>query len=201
MNQLGLFNDDVLRKPDPVLLNNLREASKRCSACALRAQCIQPVFGEGNGDRPALAFVGEAPGSIEDSQGRPFVGPSGELLDKMIVAMGLSRASVYILNIVMCRPPGNRRPEPDEITRCREWFVGQMRAVQPKIIVALGSTAGNVLLETKKEALVGAMRKDWHEWQGIPVRVTYHPSYLLRVPQEKNDAWGDLQEVLKLMRH
>jgi len=200
MNQLGLFNDDVLRKPDPVLLANLRETSKSCISCVLRAQCTQPVFGEGNGDRPTLAFVGEAPGAIEDARGRPFVGPSGDLLDKMILAMGLSREGVYVLNIVMCRPPGNRRPAPDEITHCREWFTGQMRAVQPKIIVALGSTAGNVLLENKKEALVGVMRKDWHEWQGIPVRVTYHPSYLLRAPQEKNEAWGDLQEVMKLMK-
>jgi uracil-DNA glycosylase family 4 len=198
--QLGLFNEDTFRKPDRDLWNNLKDASQRCVSCALRRGCKQPVFGEGNIDRPAVAFVGEAPGGQEDLQGHPFVGPSGELLGRMIVAMGFKREDLYLLNAVLCRPPDNRKPEPEEIAMCREWFVGQMRAVQPKTIVALGATAGNVLLGTKKEALVGAMRKEWHDWQGIPVRVTYHPSFLLRTPEEKNEAWGDLQEVLKLLK-
>jgi uracil-DNA glycosylase family 4 len=198
--QLGLFNEEVLRKPDPVLLESLRVASKSCKRCSLSSQCRQPVFGEGNPNRPPVAFVGEAPGANEDLQGRPFVGPAGELLNKMIEAMGLTREGIYIFNVLLCRPPGNRPPYPEEILMCREWFVGQARAVQPRIIVALGATAANVLLENRKEEPVGVMRKGWHDWQGIPVRVTYHPSFLLRTPEEKNEAWGDLQEVMKLTR-
>lgn len=153
------------------------------------------VFGHGNGESPDMAFLGEGPGENEDRQGKPFVGRAGELLDKMIEAMSYSREQIYICNVVGCRPPSNRRPEPEEIDACRSFFTEQLRIVRPRIIVCLGATAAQSLLKTSKK--ISELRGRWFEWEGIPVRATYHPAYLLRDASKKKDAWADLQFVIK----
>ena len=150
---------------------------------------------------PAIMFIGEGPGAQEDAIGRPFVGRAGQLLDKMIVAMGLTRETVYITNVVACRPPQNRQPEPDEIVACSPFLLSRIKAVRPKTIVALGATAARTLLRSRKG--VADLRGRWHSvGQGqdeIPVRVTYHPAFLLRSEgaQCKGAAWGDLQAVME----
>lgn len=152
------------------------------------------VFGVGNAVRPKVLFVGEGPGADEDVQGEPFIGKAGKLLDGMLGAMGLSRDQVYICNVVGCRPPENRKPKDDEIEACREFLNGQIRAVRPAAIVVLGATAVQALLKTKKG--IGSMREKWHDWEGIPLRATYHPAYLLRDRSKKREAWMDLQAVM-----
>lgn len=152
------------------------------------------VFGEGNVDRPVIAFVGEGPGANEDQSGKPFVGRSGKLLDKMLLAMGLERDKIYICNVVGCRPPENRKPEQGEMDACREFLVGQLRAVRPLTIITMGATASQALLSSSKS--VGNLRESWHEWESIPVRVTFHPAYLLRNPEAKGAAWSDLKAVM-----
>lgn len=178
-------------------VDRLRAKAEGCSACALAPTRKKVVFGEGNPDQPLIAFVGEAPGANEDIEGRPFVGRSGDLLNRMIERMGLKREQIYICNTVCCRPPENRRPEFVEMAACRPLFVGQLRAVLPKAIVALGLSASQALLRNnkKKNAGVGDLRGKWHEWEGVPVRVTFHPAYLLREPAQRKEAWEDLQAV------
>lgn len=164
---------------------------RRCRLCETRQKI---VFGEGSPQAEVL-FLGEGPGADEDASGRPFVGRAGQLLDKMIVAMGLSRPEVYICNIVKCRPPENRRPEPDEVAACRPFFEQQVRAVQPKVIVTLGLTASQSLLRTTTG--ISDLRNNWQSYEGIPVMPTYHPAYLLRAPAQKAAAWADLKKVLE----
>jgi len=144
--------------------------------------------------RPPIAFVGEGPGANEDREGRPFIGKSGKLLDKMLEAMKLERSSIYICNVVSCRPPQNRKPTESEISTCREFLFGQLRAVRPHIIVAMGTTAAQAVLQTKEP--ISKLRETWHECEGIPVRATFHPAYLLRNPQAKRAAWADLKTVM-----
>ena len=139
-------------------------------------------------------FVGEAPGFQEDVQGEPFVGPAGELLDKMILAMTLSRQTVYIANVLKCRPPSNRDPKPDEVALCSPFLKRQVAAVQPEAIVALGRFAGNLL--SGKDGSMGQIRGRWHEFEGVPVMPTYHPAYLLRTPSAKGKVWDDLKKVM-----
>ena len=151
------------------------------------------VFGVG----PALAplmFIGEAPGADEDRQGEPFVGRAGELLDKMIEAMGWGRGDVYIANVLKCRPPGNRNPEPDEVAACRPFLDAQIAAVRPRIIVTLGRPAANVVLGN--DAPISALRGRFHEHRGVRVMPTFHPAFLLRQPERKRDAWSDLKQVI-----
>lgn len=148
--------------------------------------------------RPRVAFVGEGPGANEDAEGEPFVGRSGQLLDKMIGAMRLKRKDVYICNVVCCRPPDNRRPQADEIFACRGYLFAQLRAVQPEVIVALGMTATEVLLNKAKKPK--SVREKWHEWEGIPLRATFHPAYLLREPTQKKAAWDDLKAVMQKLK-
>lgn len=164
-----------------------------CTRCALHAGRTNLVFGEGN-PRAEILFLGEGPGEDEDSSGRPFVGRAGQLLDKMIQAMGYQREDVYICNVVKSRPPGNRRPEPAEIEACRPFAERQIRAIRPKVIVALGATAAQSLLRTTTP--ITRLRNRWTSWEGIPVMPTFHPSYLLRAPDEKRKAWDDLKLVL-----
>jgi uracil-DNA glycosylase family 4 len=197
--QGSLFATDALHRPDPERLKDLRSFAVKCQNCALRANRQNVVFGEGNPNRPPVVFIGEGPGALEDAAGRPFVGPVGQLLDKMILAMGLTREQVYLCFIVACRPK-HSPPAPEEILACREWWVGQLRAIQPQIIVAMGATATRALLEPKKEEPILAYRKKWHTWQGLPLRVTYHPSFLILNPREKPAAWMDLQEVVKKLK-
>lgn len=165
------------------------QACPRCKLCAKRTHV---VFGEGNPDSP-LMFVGEGPGEQEDRSGRPFVGKAGQLLDKMIQAMGLSREGVYIANIVKCRPPGNRYPEPDEVAACRPFLMEQIEIVKPQVIVTLGKCATQSLLENNEA--ISRARGRFKAWNGIDVMPTFHPSYLLRTPEAKKDAWEDLKKV------
>ncbi len=171
-----------------------------CTKCSLSATRTQTVFSRGN-PSSKLAFVGEAPGADEDEQGIPFVGRAGQLLDRMIGAMGLDPASdVYICNILKCRPPGNRRPEPEEMATCIPYLHEQLAIVRPRVIVALGNTAVSALLDTKVG--ITKLRGQWKLYRGQTlVMPTYHPSYLLRPsPQQgeaKRQAWEDLQLVMK----
>jgi DNA polymerase len=171
-----------------------------CTKCGLAATRTQTVFARGNPEAQ-LCFVGEAPGADEDAQGLPFVGRAGQLLDRMIGAMGLSPESdVYICNILKCRPPGNRRPEPDEMATCIPYLHEQLALVRPRAIVAMGNTAVGALLDTKLG--ITKLRGQWKLYRGQTlVMPTYHPSYLLRPsPQQteaKRQAWQDLQLVMK----
>ncbi len=178
-----------------VRLRTLSEETKVCKDCKLHENRKQAVFSRGN-PLAEICFVGEGPGADEDEKGEPFVGRAGKLLDKMIVAMGFAREDVYICNIVKCRPPNNRKPEPEEMEACSHFFNGQIDLVQPKVIVALGATAVQGLLGTLEP--ISKLRGNWKLYRGkILVMPTYHPAYLLRQPSAKRDVWSDLQEVMK----
>ncbi|SAK62578.1 phage SPO1 DNA polymerase--like protein [Caballeronia catudaia] len=168
----------------------LAERVANCERCRLCERRTNTVFGVG--DREAdWMLIGEAPGENEDKQGEPFVGQAGKLLDNMLRALTLSRQSnVYIANVIKCRPPGNRNPEPDEVARCEPYLQRQVELVKPKVIVAMGRFAAQSLL--KNEASIASMRGRVHEYHGVPVIVTYHPAYLLRSLQDKSKAWADL---------
>lgn len=175
----------------------LTAESAACQACGLCRQRKQAVLGVGATDAPWL-FVGEGPGSEEDEQGEPFVGPAGKLLDAMLAAAGLQRGrEVYIANVVKCRPPGNRTPSADEALACAPFLDRQIDLIQPKLIVALGKTALTRL--TGSEASMGSMRGRRHDYRGIPVVATYHPAYLLRNLPEKLKAWEDLMLAKKTL--
>ena len=203
--QDDLFSDDVLRGPGGrAALMSLRSKALVCQKCPLHQSRRNAVFGEGNFDRPPICFIGEGPGANEDASGRPFIGRAGELLTKQIEAMGYTRDQVYITNVVCCRPPQNRKPEKAETKACSQFLIGQLRVVQPRIIVALGATAAQAVLNSEKS--IGGLRGKWHEWKDkkanspiaglvIPVRATYHPAYLLRTPKMKGEVWKDLQIV------
>jgi DNA polymerase len=168
-----------------------------CTRCPLAyAGRKTIVFGDGS---PAarLMFVGEGPGADEDIQGIPFVGKAGQLLNNMITAMGLQRQDVYIANIVKCRPPGNRVPEPVEANTCSQFLLRQIDLIQPQVIVALGSTAATYLLGVKQS--LSTLRGRWHTCRGAKLAVTYHPAFLLRDPRQKGEAWKDLQMVMTEM--
>ncbi len=161
-----------------------------CTRCGLRAGCKQTVFGVG--DRQARwLFVGEAPGADEDEQGEPFVGRAGQLLNAMIAAVGLEREEVYIANVLKCRPPGNRDPQPQEIECCEPFLVRQIELIRPRLIVALGRHAAHSLLKT--ELALAKLRGQRLTYQDTPLIVTYHPAYLLRSPADKRKAWQDLR--------
>jgi uracil-DNA glycosylase len=168
-----------------------------CTRCKLhRMGRRQVVFGVGNPDAD-LMFVGEAPGADEDLQGMPFVGRAGQLLTKMIQAIQLERDQVYIANVIKCRPPDNRNPEPDEIDTCQPFLFRQIEAVRPKVIVALGSFAAKTLLKTQDS--ISRLRGRVYEFQGAKLIPTFHPSYLLRSPQFKREAWEDLKRARALL--
>jgi DNA polymerase len=170
--------------------HELKQSVRECTACKLRAGCTQTVFGVGDESADWL-FVGEGPGADEDAQGEPFVGQAGKLLDNMLAAIKLKRGNnVYIANIVKCRPPGNRTPEPDEIATCMPYLQQQIALIKPKLIITLGKTAATSLLG--RDATLGSLRGTVHSYQGVPLIVTYHPAYLLRSPAEKAKAWQDL---------
>jgi DNA polymerase len=168
-----------------------------CTRCPLAyAGRRTIVFGEGD-PNARLMFVGEGPGADEDASGRPFVGKAGQLLNNMIQAMGLKREQVYIANVVKCRPPANRTPEPVEANTCDQFLLQQIDVVQPQVIVALGATAAMYLLGVKQSLV--ALRGRWHSCRGAKLAVTYHPAYLLRDPRMKAEAWKDLQRVMAEM--
>jgi uracil-DNA glycosylase family 4 len=176
-------------------LRAIQEEIGDCTRCPLAyAGRRTIVFGDGDANA-RLMFVGEGPGADEDASGTPFVGKAGQLLNNMIQAMGLKREEVYIANIVKCRPPGNRVPEPVEANTCDQFLLGQMDVVQPQVVVALGATAAMYLLGVKQS--LSALRGQWHSCRGAKLAVTYHPAFLLRDPRQKGEAWKDLQMVMK----
>jgi uracil-DNA glycosylase len=179
------------------ILQSIREDLGECTRCKLHKQGRkQIVFGVGN-PHADLMFVGEGPGADEDEQGEPFVGRAGQLLNNMIAAMGVKREEVYIANVVKCRPPGNRTPEPDECATCSPFLIRQIDAIQPKALVALGAVAARTLTGLNEPMM--KMRGKWFDFRGVPLAVTYHPAYLLRDPRQKVEAWKDLQMVMKAL--
>jgi DNA polymerase len=195
---------------DPVAaLKLIREDLGDCTRCKLHQQGRkQIVFGVGN-PRAELMFVGEGPGADEDTQGEPFVGRAGQLLNNMIKAMGIRREDVYIANIVKCRPPGNRTPERDECETCSPFLMRQIAVIKPRVVVALGAVAAKNLLAMN--APMSELRGRFYDftpsgarnsdpsWQGTKLAVTYHPAFLLRDPRQKGEAWKDLQMVMKYL--
>ena len=171
----------------------VRDERGDCQRCKLAGERKQLVFGTGNPDA-ALVFVGEAPGAEEDRTGEPFVGAAGQLLTKMIEAMGFARQDVYICNIIKCRPPGNRNPEPDEIAACEPFLKAQLAAIRPRMIVCLGKFAAQTLL--RSDAPISRLRGAWKAYEGIPLMPTFHPAFLLRNPSAKREVWADLQQVM-----
>lgn len=180
-----------------VKLSVLADEARGCSRCGLHAQRKQAVFARGN-PFSELCFVGEGPGADEDAQGFPFVGKAGQLLDKMIAAMGYGRDDVYICNIVKCRPPENRKPEPDEMAACQQFLTAQLALAKPKVIVALGATAVQGLTGVGEG--ITRLRGKWKLYKGTtPIMPTFHPAYLLRNPAAKREVWSDLQDVMRFL--
>jgi len=178
----------------------LDQLAGEVAACKLCPQLVQnrtqTVFGVGD-PSAELCFVGEAPGYEEDKQGEPFVGAAGQLLTRIIAAMGLERSQVYICNVLKCRPPNNRTPAPDEMANCRPFLERQLEILQPRFICALGAVAARALLQTTQS--MGKLRGRFHDYRGIPVLCTYHPAYLLRYPAAKRDVWEDIKMLMREM--
>jgi len=175
-------------------LDSIRQELGDCQRCRLHASRTRIVFGTGN-PHAELVFIGEAPGREEDLQGEPFVGQAGQLLTRIIEAIGLSRQEVYITNVIKCRPPENRNPALEEIAACEPFLIKQLAAIRPRLICALGTFAAQTLLKT--EAKISALRGRFHVYQGIPLMPTYHPAFLLRNPQKKRDVWEDMKKLKK----
>jgi len=206
--QAALFGDTILPREQPhprsrsqsfpvlepsdASLEAIREDIGDCRRCKLHEHRRTIVFGEGN-PRAKLVFIGEGPGAEEDATGRPFVGRAGQLLDKIIAAIGLRREDVYIANIVKCRPPGNRTPERDEVDTCEPFLFRQLAFIRPDVIVALGSPAFQCLLRTREP--ITRARGEWRDWNGIKVMPTFHPAFLLRSPDKKREVWDDMKKV------
>ena len=206
--QLGLFETEVNEsEPESKFsgldLPALDADAQSCTKCKLHEGRNTVVFGVGNPNAD-LMFIGEAPGADEDRQGKPFVGRAGKLLTDIIKAMKFTREDVYIANVLKCRPPGNRNPEPDEVETCSPYLLRQIELIQPKVIVALGSFAAKMLLDTKTG--ITALRGQFHEYalaqqsDNAPVVMpTFHPAYLLRNPNAKREVWEDMQQVMELL--
>jgi uracil-DNA glycosylase len=184
---------EVSQRVEDDSLGRISEDIGDCKRCRLCQQRNNIVFGSGNA-RAELVFVGEGPGRDEDIQGLPFVGRAGKLLTQMIEAMGLKREDVYICNVVKCRPPENRAPEPDEMETCSPFLYRQLAVIQPKAVVCLGAIAFQALYGAKQS--VSRLRGQWLEFRGIPMLATYHPAYLLRNPNAKGEVWEDLKKVM-----
>jgi DNA polymerase len=180
--------------PEGITLEQVREELGDCQRCKLGSGRTNLVFGDGNA-QAKLVFVGEGPGRDEDLQGLPFVGRAGQLLTRIIQSIGLERSQVYICNIVKCRPPGNRNPEPDEIAACEPFLLKQLEAIQPQIICALGKFAAQTLLRTPIP--ISKLRGQFHSYHGIKLMPTFHPAYLLRNPHGKKQVWEDMQLIQK----
>jgi len=178
---------------EPSGLEDLAKSLRTCARCRLSEKRKTVVFGEGAADA-RLMFIGEGPGAEEDRTGRPFVGQAGQLLERMVVAMGFQRDQTYIANVVKCRPPGNRDPKDEEIAACSAFLDRQIELIRPDVILALGRFAANRLTGTDKP--LGALRGRWSQYKGVPLLATYHPAYLLRTPVDKRKVWSDLKLVL-----
>ncbi len=196
-----MASEPAAANPLPILESIRRDIGDDCTRCKLHEGRSKIVFGSGIPEAK-LVFVGEGPGADEDAQGLPFVGRAGQLLTQMIEAtaagekIAIRRADVYICNVVKCRPPGNRAPEPDEMETCGQFLYRQLEAIRPAAICVLGATAAKALLQTPIG--ITKLRGNWQQWRGIPVMPTYHPSYLLRAynKEAKREAWEDLKAVL-----
>ena len=195
MGERKVFLEGPLRGKSGI--GSLREEVMSCRKCPLHNSKKNYVFGEGN-PQAELMFVGEAPGREEDLKGRPFVGAAGELLTKMIGAMGLKRSDVYIANVLKCRPPGNRDPLRSEVDACREYLLRQIDLIQPRVICGLGSHASKTLLDTTSP--ISSLRGRTHRLGSAVFVPTYHPAALLRNPGWKRSAWDDLKQVLQLLQ-
>lgn len=199
---LGLERVDVRWPESPaparsLTLTEVREELGECTRCKLHRHRTQIVFGVGS-PSASLVFVGEAPGADEDAQGEPFVGRAGQLLTKIIEAMGMRREDVYICNIIKCRPPNNRTPESEETLTCQPFLLKQLQAIRPKFICALGGPAAQTLLQTKEP--ISRLRGKFYDFHGIPLLPTYHPAFLLRNPYEKKTVWEDMKLLLREMQ-
>ena len=177
-------------------LGDVKKELGDCQRCSLGRVRTNIVFGEGN-PKAEIVFVGEAPGGDEDIQGIPFVGRAGQLLTRIIAAMGLKRDDVYICNILKCRPPGNRNPRPEEIAACEPFLIKQLEAINPRVICALGTFAAHTLLKT--DVPITVLRGKFHAYHGIQLMPTYHPAYLLRNPGAKKQVWEDVQKIMKAL--
>jgi uracil-DNA glycosylase len=184
-------------RPKTGALDEIRTDLGECKRCKLHRTRKNIVFGEG-APTAKLMFVGEGPGFDEDVQGRPFVGRAGQLLTKIIESIHLKREEVYIANILKCRPPQNRNPEPDEIQACHGFVLAQIEAIRPKVICALGTFAAQTLLQT--DAKISTLRGRFHTRKGIKVMPTYHPAYLLRNPERKKDVWEDMKQIAEELK-
>jgi DNA polymerase len=194
LNQLGIPGPDAAI--DQETLADIRTDLGDCTRCGLCESRTHIVFGEGSPNAQVM-FVGEGPGFDEDKCGQPFVGAAGQLLTKIIAAMGLTRETVYIGNIVKCRPPNNRNPEPEEIRQCLPFLKRQVAAINPRVICALGSVAARALLAT--ETPISRLRGRFYEVMGIPVMPTFHPAFLLRNPEKKREVWEDVQQIMRML--
>lgn len=221
MEQYGLFEDDTQeKKPQEMIIAEapgeqaylpllpgvkpeeayldvndfvlLQKQALACSDCRLRGGCKQVVFGDGN-PNSAILFIGEGPGSDEDEQGIPFVGRAGQLLNKILAAAEFKREDVYIANVVKCRPPGNRLPNPDEVKICRNFLEAQIRIMQPRMIVCLGALAAQTVIDPR--AKIGQVRGKWFMRNGIKIMATYHPAALLRNENYKRPTWEDFKLI------
>jgi len=198
-NSIDVDHSPVESKMLPRKSLSLEEVKKElgdCQRCPLGKLRTNLVFGEGN-PKSGLVFVGEAPGGDEDIQGRPFVGRAGQLLTKIIEAMGLTRKDVYICNILKCRPPGNRNPKPEEINACEPFLIKQLKVINPQVICALGTFAAHTLLKT--DVPITLLRGKFHAYHGIQLMPTYHPAYLLRNPGAKKQVWEDVQKIMTVL--
>lgn len=173
-------------------LGTLTSRARECRSCGLRAGCRGVVFGEGD-LKAQLMLVGEGPGAVEDELGRPFVGPAGQLLDRILEAAGFARQEVYITNVVKCRPPDNRLPTPMEVDACRPWLSAQLRLLAPSIVVCLGALATQTLLD--RDARITKLRGTWQERDGILIMPTFHPAAVLRDPDKKRPVWEDFKRI------
>jgi uracil-DNA glycosylase len=184
----------------PQTLDELCQRIGDCQRCDLSHGRTNLVFGAGY-EKARLVFVGEAPGADEDRQGQPFAGEAGQVLTRLIEAMGLKRAQVYICNVLKCRPPANRNPHKDEINTCSPFLTQQLQIIKPEVIVALGTFAAQTLLENKEP--ISRMRGQFHSWHGIPLMPTFHPSFLLHNKENKQhywDVWSDMEQVLRKLK-
>ena len=198
--EVGAQAEDVAETdahPDVLTWDDLRAAVAACTSCSLHTSRTQTVFGVGDPQADWM-IIGEAPGAEEDRRGEPFVGRAGKLLDEMLRAVGRSRDRVFIANILKCRPPNNRDPKAEESAACRGYLQRQIELIEPKIILAVGRIAAQLLLETDEP--VGRLRGSRHQLGDTPLVVTYHPAYLLRSPSQKRKAWDDLCLAIRLMR-
>jgi uracil-DNA glycosylase family 4 len=197
-----MTNEITLKYPGLAGLKIIYEEHARdCKRCDLHKTRNKVVFGTGNSENPDIAFLGEGPGKDEDESGFPFVGQSGKTLTSLIEKLGYSRLDLYILNVVNCRPPSNRDPLPEEIEACSVFYRSQLKAIAPKTIVCLGSVAARTLLKKPSTTKISDLRGRWWVWNRVPVRVTYHPAFLLRSPQMKHKTWADMQEVMKKLKN